>query len=114
MRVVYLACPYSGDEATKAVRMEKFCRTVAKLTKLGTFVISPLFMHYVLPHEPSLGHDWSFWKNYSRELLSRSDEFHILCIEGWDQSEGIREETKLAEELGKPVEKIPASFVEHA
>ena len=110
MRVVYLACPYTGDTERN---MEKFCRTVARMQKLGTFVISPLFMHFVLPYDSSLGKDWTFWRAYSSELMRRADELHILCLDGWEQSEGIRGEIEIAKELGKPVEHIPASFAEH-
>jgi len=109
VRVIYLACPYTGDTERN---MEKFCRAVARMQKLGTFVISPLFMHFVLPYDPTLGKDWLSWQAYSRELLSRSDELHILCLDGWEKSEGIRGEIAMAEELGKSVEKIPASFAE--
>ncbi len=111
-RVVYLACPYTGDKAEIERRMEKFCRMIAKLQKLGTFVVSPLFMHYVLPYDPSLGKDWQFWKSYSRELLSRCDELHILCLDGWEDSEGIRGEIEIAREFGKPIEKIPATYAD--
>jgi len=106
MKLIYLACPYSGSKEVTEARMVSFCKAVAVLQKQGLFVISPLFMHYVLPYDSSLGNDWEFWKTYSRELIVRADELYILCIDGWDKSTGIKAEIEIARELNKPVVEI--------
>jgi hypothetical protein len=47
--------------------------------------------------------DWSFWQHYDRALLARCDEVLVLMLPGWRESIGVREELRLARELGKPV-----------
>ncbi len=107
MKLIYLACPYSGTAEVIEKRMRVFCRVVAQMQLRGDLVISPLLMHFVLEYEPKLANDWNFWKTYSRELLSRCDELHILALRGWEDSTGIKGETAIAEELGKPIHLIP-------
>jgi hypothetical protein len=109
---VYLACPYTSEVAGQLEeRMEMFYRTVAHLQKSGVFVVSPLFMHQVLKYDPALGHDWNFWKGYAEELIGRSDEMRVLCLNGWDRSKGIRGEIEIAKSMGKSVSFIPAESV---
>ncbi len=103
MKLIYLGCPYSGVSDVVEQRMELFCRQVARMQLRGDLVVSPLLMHFVLKYEPKLANDWNFWKTYSRELLSRCDEFHILGLEGWEKSTGLQGEIEIAKELGKPI-----------
>lgn len=105
-KVIYLGAPYSGDKAQIEQRMELFCRAVARLQSEGFFIVSPLFMHFVLQYNIALGNDWDYWKNYSRELMNRSDEFYVLCLDGWEESKGIAGEMEIAKEFGKPISLI--------
>jgi hypothetical protein len=108
--MIYLACPYSGPPEVVKQRMEVFCKTVAKLTRDGYLVVSPLFMHFVLPFDPTLGDDWKSWQRYSEELLSRCDKLCILCLDGWEESKGIQGEIICAESLGIKITKLPPDF----
>ena len=47
--------------------------------------------------------DWAFWQRVDVEHLRRCDEVVVLMLDGWDRSAGVREEVRLARELGKPV-----------
>lgn len=102
----YLAAPYSDkDPAVIADRMERLCKTDAKLMKAGTFTVSPLMKHFIVHHEELPG-DYQFWKNYSATLLCAVDQVLVLTLPGWKESIGVTDEIKLATDIGIPVHYI--------
>ena len=46
---------------------------------------------------------WEFWAEQDRRQLELCDEVVVLMLPGWRESEGVRAEVALAEELGKSV-----------
>jgi hypothetical protein len=101
--IAYLASPYSHP--APAVREDRYrdaCRAAAALLLAGQPVFSPIaYSHPLVDH--GLPGDWSFWQRYDRELLARCDEVVVLMLDGWQDSVGVREEIRIARELGKPV-----------
>jgi hypothetical protein len=53
--------------------------------------------------EHGLPTDWSFWERNDREHLARCDEVLVLTLDGWEESVGVREEVRIAREMGKPI-----------
>jgi len=47
--------------------------------------------------------DWEYWERFDRVMLQQCTELHVLQIEGWYESEGVRAEVCMAEQLGLPV-----------
>jgi hypothetical protein len=68
----------------------------------GHAVFSPIAHSHPLV-EHGLPTDWSFWERHDREHLARCDEVVVLMLDGWQESIGVREEIRIARELGKPV-----------
>jgi nucleoside 2-deoxyribosyltransferase len=107
-KVVYLAAPYSDpDPRVIEERMEQFCRTDSVLIKKGFSTVSPLYKHFMLKYCDLPG-DWEYWRNYSLELLERSDALFILELDGWDKSTGVTHEIESAGALKIPVYGINA------
>ncbi|GIW80418.1 MAG: hypothetical protein KatS3mg105_2225 [Gemmatales bacterium] len=101
--MIYLASPYSHDDPTVCEqRYRDACRAVAGLLHQGLPAFSPIVHSHPLV-QYGLPADWSFWQRYDRELLARCDEVVVLMLEGWEKSVGVREEVRIARELGKPV-----------
>jgi hypothetical protein len=99
----YLAAPYSHpDKAVIEQRMEQVCKAAADLTMEGKLVVSPLMMHFVLQHR-SIPGTWNFWGRYSAAMLARCTEMVVLMLPGWETSEGVTAELKLAEAAKLPV-----------
>lgn len=98
--LVYLASPYSHP--TPAVREARFravCQCAAEMMRRGMHVFSPIaHAHPIAAH--GLPGDWEFWQTYDRLMLSRCDELAVLCLPGWRESIGVREEIQIASELG--------------
>ena len=101
--MIYLASPYSHADA--AVREQCFraaCRATALLIREGNAVFAPIVHgHPLVDHGLPTG--WSFWERFDREHIRRCDEVAVLMIDGWQESGGVREEIRIARELGLPV-----------
>jgi nucleoside 2-deoxyribosyltransferase len=101
--MIYLASPYSHpDPAVREERFHAACHAVAALLLAGEPAISPIAHSHPLV-ELGLPADWTFWQRYDRDLLARCDAVVVLTLDGWETSVGVREEIRIAQELGKPV-----------
>ena len=98
--LVYLSSPYShSDAAVREARFQAVCRCAAGMMRGGVHVFSPIaHSHPIAAH--GLPGDWEFWQAYDRLMLSRCDELAVLCLPGWRESIGVREEIRIASELG--------------
>lgn len=101
--MIYVACPYSDpDPDVVQYRMDVFADTVCQMLLNDLIPVSPLLNHFVIgDHDVPL--NWQFWSKYSRTLLSKCSELHVLCVEHWDSSEGVLAEIELAKTLGLPI-----------
>jgi hypothetical protein len=101
--MIYLASPYSHpDPAVREQRFRAACRAVAELLLAGEHVFSPIVHSHPLV-DYALPLTWAFWAGIDRAFLERSDELVVLMLDGWAHSVGVREELRIARELGKPV-----------
>jgi hypothetical protein len=99
----YLAAPYTDSDPTiVADRIERLCKTDAKLMKKGIFTVSPLLKHFIIQHEALPG-DWEYWRDYSAALLCGVDRVFVLTLPGWKESVGVQAEIRLATDVGIPV-----------
>src|SRR5262245_46139289 len=97
--MIYLASPYSHPDA--AVREQRFrdaCRATAALMRMGNVVFSPIVHGHPLV-EHGLPTDWSFWKTHNRAHLGRCTELLVLILDGWEESEGVQAEMRLAQHM---------------
>ena len=46
--------------------------------------------------------DWKFWQRYDRAYLEACSALAVLALDGWQESEGVSNEVKAANELGMP------------
>jgi hypothetical protein len=100
--MIYLASPYSHpDPAVREERFRAACRATAALLHAGEVVFSPIVHSHPLVAF-AMPTAWSFWERIDRAHLERCDEVAVLMLDGWEESIGVREELRLARELGKP------------
>lgn len=104
---IYLASPYSHpDPAIREQRYEQACEAAAALMRQGWTVFSPIaHSHNLVKY--GLPSDWSFWKRMDSEFIQHCKMLVILALPGWDESEGVQCETKLAQELNIPIRIAP-------
>lgn len=99
----YLAAPYSHpDAAVVDERMKIICDVDAALMRKGIMTASPLLKHYVAMGR-SIPTDWAYWKDYALAMLSRCDFMVVIKMPGWEESVGLKEEMKFANDHKIPV-----------
>ena len=108
MKKIYLACPYRHkDPAVRAQRVEAVNKKAAELMMAGNLVFSPLsHSHPVSKHCTVDPCDHNFWLRQDLWILKLCDEMHILCLDGWQESDGIKTEIEHAGMLDIDVRKI--------
>lgn len=112
--LIYLASPYSHRDAQlRDARYRAVCAATAYLIQGGTVVFSPVVHAHGLSEMYDLPTDWPFWARHCTRMLEASDRLVVLCLAGWQQSDGIQAEIAMAMMLHKPVTymEIPAMEV---
>lgn len=106
--MIYLASPYSHSEPhVREQRFNAACEAAARLLGSGNAVFSPVAHGHSIARY-GVPTDWRFWERIDRKLIARCDEIVVLPLAGWRESEGVREEIRIAGELGKPVRYLDA------
>jgi hypothetical protein len=104
--MIYLASPYQHpDPRVRRRRFEAACQAAAKLMLRGEVVFSPIaHSHNIARYLPPKGLD--FWLNHDLPILRICNRLVVLCLSGWESSEGIEREIGEAEAkmYGMPVE----------
>jgi hypothetical protein len=97
--MIYVASPYSHpDENIRIERFNKVSKFVTNLVSKGFCAISPITYGHTLLNYKNMPTDFEFWNNFCISLLSKADILYVYKIEGWNQSKGLNEEIKYAQE----------------
>lgn len=95
---IYLAIPYTGMEESSFLTANK---VAGKLMKEGHIVFSPISHCHLIAKEYKFSKGFGFWRDYDTSFIEWCDELHVICIPGWNQSEGVTAEIKIARKLNK-------------
>lgn len=102
--LIYLATPYNHpDPEVRADRFRTACRIAAALMREGVLLFCPIAHTHPIAEDGELPKGWDYWRAYDRKMLSGCAELWIAMMDGWEQSEGIRGEIEIAQELGIPI-----------
>lgn len=105
--LVYLATPYTHkNPEVRAERFRVVNRVAAEMMAGGTHVFSPISHTHEMSVQHELPHDWQYWQNNCRVMVSRCDRLVVLMQDGWRESVGVRAEIELAHSQGMPVEYV--------
>lgn len=102
--IVYVAAPYTNVE-NKEFLMETIAKVCGQYMKNhpSEYTITGLVHHYACQHHSDLGTNWGFWKDFCVDFLRRCDKMLVIKYPGWQQSFGVQEEIRIAQELNIPV-----------
>lgn len=91
----YVACPYSHDDPN--VREARYMAAVSYCTQellKGHVVYSPIAhchgMQVLFPDK--LPTAFEFWRHIDFTMLSKAKYMHVLMLDGWKNSVGVKEE----------------------
>jgi len=102
--LIYIASPYSHEsQNVMRDRFHAVCEYAGRMMQAGKVVYSPIAHSHPIAMRVGLPTDWEYWEKFDRVMLQRCTELHVLQIEGWYESEGVRAEVCMAEQLGLPV-----------
>jgi len=113
--MLYLCCPYTHpDPVVREYRFQIACRVASKLMQAGIVVFSPLSHSVPIAQHGGLDElDHAFWMSMCLPFLQHSDELLILGLDGWERSEGVREELFFALGKNKPITLIEEGDIEN-
>lgn len=98
MKMVFIAGPYRAPTEWEVVQNIRRAESIAlSAWQIGASVICP---HKNTAHFGGSAPD-RIWLAGALEQLRRCDA--VLCVPGWEKSEGAKGEIALAQELGIPV-----------
>jgi hypothetical protein len=104
---IYLACPYSHpDAAVRAERVAMANEAAGSMMESGLIVFSPLsHSHPIAETMPKIDNcDHGFWLEQDLTFLVLwADEMWVMCVNGWENSKGIKTEIDAAKIIGMPV-----------
>lgn len=108
---VYLASPYSHPELTiKINRFQKVCEIAAWYFTKGIHVYSPIAHTHPICYFGGLPAGFSFYAKYDKRILANCAELHLVLIDGWQHSDGMKAEAIHAIELNKPIKLFDADW----
>jgi hypothetical protein len=110
---VYLAGPYTakGEQAltdlrkqlTQGARFNMLTKFAAQIMAAELLVYSPITHSHPMTLHEALPGTWAYWERMDREMLSICSELWIMKLDGWEESEGLQHEIRIAREMHKPV-----------
>jgi hypothetical protein len=103
MGLIYLASPYSHkNEAVRRARYLAVRHITLEMLIEGFAVFSPIV--YGRDMEGQIGMSFEPWAKFNDTMLAACDEVHVLQLDGWEDSRGIKHELEVAKRLKKPVQ----------
>ena len=101
--VIFVSAPYtSPDISTTEMRVQSVYKYIAFLAKQNQNATSPIILHPIAKTN-GLPTTFEFWNDYCFDLLKRCDSIHVLTLEGWKESTGVKAEIEFAKQNQIPV-----------
>lgn len=108
MAYIYIGSPYT--DKSKLVQHKRYLQVsevVADMLCKGVHVYSPIVHCHELAKKFRLPGDFDFWCKYNYAMLEQASHFHILELDGWNDSKGLKAEIKFALSKAIPILRVP-------
>lgn len=102
--MIYLLSPYTHpNECVLFQRFKAACQAVATLKTMGVEAFSPIvhnhpIQRYLLKGTPC---DYQACRSWSDQFLRWCSGGVVLCIDGWEESVGIKSEIEILRQMDK-------------
>ena len=112
---IYIACPYTSQKmevSYKRVQMACAWEAHLLLQDPQPVVINPLLSHFTCLYAKTiLPTTFEFWTKQNHARIEWATTIHVLCLDGWTESQGIEDELEFAKRIIRPVIYIPEKRV---
>lgn len=105
--MIYVASPYTYP--TPAVRKERYLAALSyahKLMASGEIAFSAIVYGHPFAIDLHAPVEFEHWRSLNHHMIFLSREVHVLMLDGWTDSRGIKDEIAYAGEIEKPVKYI--------
>jgi hypothetical protein len=116
--LAYLASPFSHpDTKVEESRYQLVSQVAANLVDRGHVLFCPItHARPMAPYrtlKPRVdGSGFNSWEHMDLEFIRRCDELWVVCLDGWENSVGVRTEVEFARRCHKPVLYLRAQDLE--
>lgn len=102
MKKVYIAIPYTGDEATS---FKLANQAAGDVINEGNIPFSPISMSHPIAEECNIEGNWEVWEKIDYAFIDWCDEILVINYDNdrVENSTGVQAEIKYAKEQGKPI-----------
>lgn len=110
MKRVFISLPFGHPDV--CVVLSRFYQAeqhFMTLLREGVCPVSPVVTGYPLCQKYGISARFEHWDAYCKTELKSCDEVHVLMLDGWDQSVGLKMELELAKTLGIKISYIPVN-----
>jgi len=112
MAYIYLASPYTHkSELIRHKRYLEVAEVVARYLRKKLHVYSPIVHCHEIAKRFSLPKDFEFWSEYNYAMREQASCIHILELDGWMESRGVKAEIRYAMRNKIPLHMIPHPLV---
>ena len=99
---VFIVSPYTDDDYDVINRRALEADTyVSELTRQGKVCYSAISAMHHLLYIAELPGTWDYWRMHCDRMMHDADEVHVLCLDGWEETVGMKNEIAIAKELNK-------------
>lgn len=104
MKRIFISTPYTHMNAIIVQdRVDFISEYFIKLIAAGMCPLSPVVVGHPLVKKYNVNGMFTFWEDYCNSEIEHCDEVHVVMLDGWDTSIGVKKEIDFAENLGKMV-----------
>ena len=113
-KLIYIASPFTHkDPAIREERTAAACKYAAQLMRNGYVAFSPIAHSTRILQFAELPDTTAFWLQQDLAILERCNEIHVLCLDGWQDSTGVKWELEQATNWSMTIRYIdPITFAE--
>ncbi len=99
----YIASPYSHpSSAVRERRFQDVTKFAAYMVRKEYTVFCPITHSHPIQEHGTPG-GWEFWKEIDETAIDNCQILYVLCIEGWNESEGVKAEIEYAKKRNMSV-----------
>lgn len=105
--MIYVISPYTHEvPSIMYKRYKDVMKYTAELMNSGLIAFSPIVHCHQLAIEHELPKTFEFWEKWCIGMLDVSTEVHLLMLDGWTTSKGVKAELDYSDKIGIPIKTI--------